>query len=68
MDWCCLPGVLHPVDLDFPGLLETLTLIHEIHLGHFTGSDAVNDVNVWFHGLVATVSGPFHDDIRGDTS
>ena len=43
-----------------------LLLIHKVHLIHFLSFDLVNDVNVWLHGLVVTVSSPFHDDARRD--
>ena len=41
-------------------------MLHKVHLVHFAGFDLVNDVNVWLHGLVVTVSSPFHDDARRD--
>ena len=40
----------------FESLLEK---IHGLDLGLF------GDVNVWFHGFIVAVAGPFHYDLRG---
>ena len=41
-------------------------LYQPIQLRHFAGLDTVDDVNIWLHGLVVVVAGPFHHDIRRD--
>ena len=43
-----------------------MPLNQPIKLRHRARLDGVHDINVWLHGLVVGVAGPFHHDVRGN--